>query len=145
MHSLVSTCTVSFISQHWIEICLSISDMIESIFALPAPGVIAVLSQLSRKHDDGMHMVLFFLMSDNVSMYASNFDLRFPLSRLSLSIMLDLVRPPVAGKESHWENNSQVSPSPFYQLNFRLPSDYISTKPDSEFRSAASSLLMYIH
>lgn len=90
-----------------------------------------------REHDNGMHMMLSLLMSDNVSMYVSNFDLRFLLSRLSLSIAIDFVRPPVADKDwTRLENKPDISLSSLRQVKFPAISlDCVSTKSDSEFRS----------
>lgn len=103
---------------------------------IPGLEVITLLSRdFLANTTTGMYMVLFSLMSDNMSMYfVSNFDLCFLLSRLSLPITLDLVRPPVATEDwTRQENNSQVSLSSFHHLNFRLPSDCISTKSNIKF------------
>jgi len=78
--------------------CLSPTRWSKVSLHRSASEVITLLSQLSCKHDNETHIVLFFLMGDNMSIHASNFDLRFLLNRLSLSITLDLVRPPVTGR-----------------------------------------------
>jgi len=141
---LMSTCTVSFMLQHWIEICLLISDtMIRSVlasFSFRSDYITTATFLQTRRRNAHSAFLL-----DEWQRVHTHVQLRSSFSPKSFVSVNNTWSGTTTrcGQIEHVGKliSKYFQVSSFRHLNFRLPPDCVSTESDSKFRSAASSLL----